>query len=205
MTGPVVDASWHPERKEVETVDFFNIKGVVEALLERLHVVGLVQWERATDLPYHPGRSANVLVDGQSIGYVGELHPAVAMEFQLPDQRFCIAELDMEVLLKLWNPHFRIADLSAFTPIYEDLAFVVPQGVKAGELQEAILRVGQPLLRSVQLFDVYQGDQVEAGSVSLAYALTFQAMDRTLKDKDVAKIRQNIVREMEQAFGARLR
>ena len=96
-------------------------------------------------------------------------------------------------------------EISPFTPIYEDLALVVDTGLSAAAVLSALLEFGKPLLRKARLFDVYEGEQVGVGKKSLAYALTYQALDRTLMDKDVEKVRKRIVRKLEQAFQAHLR
>ena len=98
-----------------------------------------------------------------------------------------------------------MSEISPFTPIYEDIALVVDTGLSTDAILPVMLEAGKPLLRNARLFDVYEGEQVGAGKKSLAYAFTYQAMDRTLTDKDVEKIRKRIVRKLEQEFQAHLR
>ena len=114
-------------------------------------------------------------------------------------------EADLDLLLNQWQQAHQMQEISGFTPIYEDLAVVVNQDLSVAQVLGEMEQAGRPLLKQVTLFDVYTGEQVAADKKSLAFALTFQASDRTLQDKDVQKIRQKIVRRLEQACDAQLR
>lgn len=203
LTGARLAASWH--HTNPGNFDFFDLKGRLEILLNGLHLNQPIRWEQSQTLPYHPGRCARLMLGSQELGTLGELHPQIRQEFGLPAQSVCVAELNLDLLLEHWQQAHQMNEISGFTPIYEDLALVVDQETPASHIQEEMLQVGQPLLQHAVLFDVYTGEQVPANKKSLAYALTFQAVDRTLQDKDVEKVRQKIIRRLEQTCGAQLR
>ncbi len=202
MTGPREARSWIGGQDR-STVGFTELKGVVEALLEGLGLHGT--FERGEHPALHPGRCAQVSVDGQVVGVMGELHPLVRTAFDLPNQPVCALEFDLERLLQGWGVSKELKPISAHPPVYEDLAVVVSENVPAQQVYELIAQTGAPLLRSAVLFDIYRGEQVGAGNKSLAYRLTYQADDRTLTDQEVAKLRDKIVRRLEREVGGALR
>ncbi len=202
MTGPREARSWL-EGQDRSPMGFYDLKGVVETLLARLGLEG--SFEPAEDPAFHPGRCARVRVGGEAVGTMGELHPLTREAFDLPPQPVCALEFDLDQLLAGWGAPREMAPVSLHPPVYEDLAVVVEEGVPAVRVQELIVQTGQPLVRSVVLFDVYRGEQVGKGRKSLAYRLTYQADDRTLTDEEVARIRNKIVRRLERELGAALR
>ena len=125
--------------------------------------------------------------------------------FDLPAQSVCALEFDLDELLAAWGVTRGMVPISAHPPVYEDLAVAVDENVPAVRVRELIAQTGSSLVRSVVLFDVYRGDQVGTGRKSLAYRLTYQADDRTLTDREVAKLRGKIVRRLEREVGAILR
>jgi phenylalanyl-tRNA synthetase beta chain len=186
------------------TLDFYDLKGVLEGLLEGLKVEG---WRfRPTEHPsFHPGKCAALMVGQEEIGTLGEIHPLVAERFDFPDSPVLAAELDLERLMA-WMPEAqKVEAVSPYPPVLEDLAFVVDEEVPAQAVEEAIRQAGGDLLREVRLFDLYRGEQVGEGKKSLAYSLVYQASDRTLTDQEVAKIRARIIRRVEKALGGALR
>ena len=202
ITGPREGSSWL-DGQDRALVGFYDLKGVVETLLARLGLKG----ELATGehQAFHPGRCAQVSVDGTVVGQMGELHPAVREAFGLPAQPVCALEFDLDGLLAAWGAPRTMTAISTRPPVYEDLAVVVDESLPVIRVWELISEAGAPLLRSVALFDVYRGEQVGAGRKSLAYRLTYQADDRTLTDREVAKVRERIVRQLERELGAVLR
>jgi phenylalanyl-tRNA synthetase beta chain len=203
LSGPRQPASWL-DGDHGAGFDFFDVKGLVETLLERLEVRD-VSWDYGADAAYHPGRSAVLKVGGAPVGQLGELHPRVAVAFGLPAQPVCAAELELPALLHQWREDRQMAPLSSHPPVYEDLAFVVEEPVPAERVRALIAETGRPLVRDVTLFDLYRGDQIGTGRKSLAYALTYQADDRTLTDEEVAKVRSRIVKRLESELQAQLR
>ena len=184
--------------------DFFDLKGILEHFFKSLHVDN-VDWKKSRDLPCHPGRCANILVNGTILGFAGELHPKIRDIFNLPEQPVCVAELDLDFIIKIGIENHQMKSISNYTPIYEDLAFILDSSLPVEDVTPLILQTGEPLLKNATLFDVYEGEQVDTGKKSLAYSLTFQASDRTLTDDEVRKIRNKIVKRLENEFQATLR
>jgi phenylalanyl-tRNA synthetase beta chain len=183
---------------------FFDLKGVVETLLDRLGITE-VAWERASHPALHPGRTARLRVAGADAGLIGELHPTMRAAFDLPEAPVAVMELEVGALLAPWGAAHVMAEISTQPAVYEDLAVVVAEEVTAVQVAALIRQSGGKLLADVRLFDLYRGGQVPAGKKSLAYALTFQAPDRTLTDEETAKLRAKIVSRLERELGAMLR
>jgi phenylalanyl-tRNA synthetase beta chain len=209
LTGPRGDRHWLAT--EGPDLGFFDLKGVVETLLARLHVTG-VAYEKAQHPALQQGRTARILARGPSgsgdaveVGYLGEINPAVREAFGLPDRRVAAAELNLDALLGLVPPAWFIEPISPYPAVLQDLAVVVDQEVPAAAVQDLIVDAGGFLLKTVTLFDVYQGEPVPEGKKSLAYALAFQAPDKTLRDEIVAKQVQRIVQRLNNELGAELR
>lgn len=202
MTGPREASTWLTH--DTSPLGFFDLKGVAEVLLERLHLTD-IRWERFEHSALYPGRTARLLVNGADIGLLGELHPSTRAAFDLPDQPIVLMEFDLDALLAGWGKPHAMNEISAQPPVYEDLAVVVDDAVPAAQVEALIRQSGGKLLADVRLFDVYRGAQVPPGKKSLAYALTYQAPDRTLTDEDTRKVRAKIVARLERELGATLR
>jgi phenylalanyl-tRNA synthetase beta chain len=202
LTGPREAGTWLPH--DAGPLGFFDLKGVVEELTTRL-ALPQVKWERGSHSAMHPGRTARLLVDGAEAGFVGELHPLVRAAFDLPDTPVAVTELDLDALLAPWGAAKPMTELSAQPAVYEDLALIVDEATPATQVDELIRQSGGKLLVDVRLFDVYRGQPIPAGKKSLAYALTFQAADRTLTDEETGKLRQKIMGRLGRELGATLR
>ena len=202
MTGPRAPRSWLDA--EPGMFDFYDLKGVVDALIAGLHLsdVAFSPCEHPT---FHPGRVASLSVGSVEVGVLGEVHPNVSAAYGLNEGCVCLAEINLELLLAAGDVAVQMVPVSTYPAVYEDLALVVDRDIPAVQVRNLIAQTGGRLLRKVELFDVYEGEQVGEGKVSLAYALTYQADDRTLKAKDVSKIRTKIVRRLEHEIGAKLR
>ena len=185
-------------------LDFFDLKGIVEALCEHLHLAPRT-YEPVESPTFQPGRAARVSVDGQALGVLGEVHPQVRIAFDLPPVRVALAELDLEAILAQATTMRQMEPISRFPAVRQDLAVIVDETVPAARVYELIRQAGGDLLREARLFDLYKGAQVPPGKVSLAYALTYQAADRTLTDEEVARVQAKIVRTLEHKLGATLR
>ncbi len=203
LTGPRQLPVWQGEA-DTAAMDYFDLKGVVESLLKGLHV-GAVEYRPTEHPSYHPGRVAEVLVNGEPVGHIGQLHPLVCEAFGVTEYALLAADLDAETLQSATRMQHTITSVSRYPAVLQDIAVVVNEGVPASEVQAVIEEVGGGTLRDVRLFDLYRGDQVGPGNKSLAYSLTFQADDRTLTDKDANKIRDKIVRRLNEKLGATLR
>ncbi len=202
LAGPRAAGAWL--NRDDALMDFFDLKGVVEELLDRLGLLADARFEPVVHPLFGP-KAAQVLFKGRPLGVLGEVHPAVRRAFDLPEGRAAVAELQLAPLAAAVSARHKMSPLSSFPAVKEDLAVLVDESVTAEQVETAIRQAGGGLLRAVTLFDVYRGKQVPAGKKSLAYALTFQADDKTLKDADVEKVRRRIVARLSQTVGAELR
>ncbi len=202
LTGLRLPPAW--DRKENSILDFYDLKGILEGLLEDLHIapVSYMPAERPT---YHPGKCAEVLVDGQSLGVLGELHPLVKQQYDFLAPPVLAAEFELKALLAQYKRYFTTTGVPVFPPVLEDIAVIVDESVPATEVDRLIRQGGGKLLVGVRLFDIFHGEQIGAGKKSLAYSLTYQAADHTLSTDEAAQIRGRIVRRLEQSLGAKLR
>jgi phenylalanyl-tRNA synthetase beta chain len=201
MSGPRNPIGW--QAADREPVDFFDLKGVVEALGEALHV-GPITWETGSTSSLTPGRTAQIIVDGHPAGYVGELHPAVAARFSL-ESRALVAELDVATFTALASDRYPVTPVPAYPAVKEDLAIIVDESVTASRVFDVVRQAGGALLSHISLFDVFRGGQIEAGKKSLAFSVAYQAPNRTLTDAEATKLRDKIVRALGDQLGAALR
>jgi phenylalanyl-tRNA synthetase beta chain len=199
MTGPATEGWSQPERP----FDVFDAKGVLEALLGGTNVTG---WSLGgpAGAPFHPARSAVVLVDDRPAGSVGELHPAVAERFDL-GERVAAAELDLDALLAGAREAIEVHEPTRFPPVRRDLAFVVERSVAAGAVRDVVARAGGDLVGSCTLFDVFEGRPLPEGRKSLAFALELRAPDRSLTGEEADDVVARVVAAVADRFGGELR
>ena len=187
-----------------KNVDFFSMKGFVEGLMEALHVEKF-EFTRNSELEYmHPGRTANLIINGKDAGFFGEIHPQVAKNYDL-DTRVYVAELDLATIIEHINKNLSFKALPKYPATTRDIAMLVSRETLVGDLEKVIKQRGGKLLESVELFDVYQGEQIEEGMKSVAYKLVFRAEDRTLVDEEIQKAMKKILNGLEMNCGAKLR
>lgn len=188
--------SWHVKP---QPMDFFDFKGEIEEILAASRVkVEYVRSERAW---LHPGQSAEILVDGQSIGYLGRLHPSLENELDLSTT--WVAELNQTAVLQSYVSNF--TELSRFPSIRRDIALLISDNINVRDIQQLIEKTGGELLDSTWLFDVYTGQGVEEGKRSLAFALLWQHPSRTLEDAEIKSGMDNIIQVLENTYQATLR
>jgi phenylalanyl-tRNA synthetase beta chain len=202
LTGTGREQQW--DNPAGKAMDFFDLKGIIEALLDRMHIKD-TRFEPADRMPYHPGKCALMYCGEQEIGILGELHPLIKQNYDFGQAPVLAAELKLAEILTLVPGWFDTVPVPALPPVLEDLAVIVDEDMPAVRVLETILQGGGKLLKEARLFDVFRGEQIGAGKKSLAYSLTYQATDRTLTDKDAAQVRQRIIRRLEQELGARIR
>jgi phenylalanyl-tRNA synthetase beta chain len=202
LTGPVLPASWY-DGEAPSHYGFAHLKGIVETLVQRLHVPG-VRFVAAPHPSLHPARSAALQLADAALGIMGEAHPQVCERFDVPDQIVVLLELDLDMLLAHRQPH-RYQRISRFPAALQDMALVVDADIPAQTVEETLRAAGGDLLWHVELFDLYQGEQIPAGKKSLAYALTFQAEDRSLTEDEVLQLYQHIQQHAAATLGAALR
>lgn len=204
MSGPRQQKHW--SEPSPASVDYFDLKGVIETLLRHLRITGY-SFQPVESPTYQSGRAARLVLSSGELnaGLMGEINPTVRDRFDLPAQRVCLAELDLEVLLAHSPATYRFESAGRFPATAQDLAVVVNKSVPAQQVRDCIVRAGGRLLRSVELFDIYRGEQVPQGKKSLAYSLQYQAPDRTLTDDEVARQHARIQRALEKELEAQLR
>ena len=188
MMGKVTEAAWNQAQRDT---DFYDVKGVVDGLLAKL---GLTQYDiqPSSESYYHPGVSAHYTVNGVTIANYGELHPQVVKNFDLSGKVYMF-EIDLEAVLSIIVPPFRYQSFSKFPGTSRDLAIVAPVSVTSGDIIALIKEHGGEYLESVSIFDVYEGEHIEAGYRSLAYNLQFRSMEGTLNDEDIDGAIQAII------------
>lgn len=194
--GSQAPESWHAKP---QPMDFFDFKGEVEEILAAGRVS--VEYVRSERVWLHPGQSADILVDGKSIGYLGRLHPSLENELDL--SMTWVAELDQTAVLQSYVSNF--TELSRFPSVRRDIALLISDNINVRDIQQLIEQTGGELLDSTWLFDVYTGQGVEDGKRSLAFALLWQHPSRTLEDAEIKSGMDNIIQVLENTYQATLR
>lgn len=184
--------------------DFFTMKGVVEEFLGCVGMKKRPVYDPEAGKPFlHPGRQANVKYEGVVIGYLGEIHPQVADNYEIGTRAY-VAVLDMPNVLPFTTFDRKYEGIARYPAVARDISMVVPKNILVGQIEQMIVQRGGKLLESFQLFDVYEGAQIKAGYKSVAYSITFRAKDRTLEDNDVNAVMKKILNGLEQ-MGIELR
>jgi phenylalanyl-tRNA synthetase beta chain len=204
MTGSRVSEFWAEGAQSPPALDFFDIKGVVETLARDLHLAN-VSYGPSLLGHLHPGRAAEWLLAGQRAGAFGQLHPAVASRYGLGDRAVLAGELDLEAILAKVPERYTFAPVPRFPAALRDIAVVVAEGITAEQVMAEIRAAGGDLLSGIRLFDVYKGESIPPGTKSLAFALSYQAPDRTLTDKEVDKAHKKIEERLKNVLKAQVR
>lgn len=202
LTGLRAYPFW--EGADTSPMDFYDLKGIINTLLEGVHIENAV-FEPCDTAVFHPGKCARVLINGETLGEFGELHPLVREHYDFPEMPVIGGELDLRILIEHMHERHKVQPVPAYPPVLEDLAVVVDEAVPAGLVLAVIRKAGGKKLAAVQLFDIYQGEQIDSDKKSLAYNLVYQAPDHTLSEKEAKKIRQKIIYQLEKELGAQLR
>jgi phenylalanyl-tRNA synthetase beta chain len=202
MAGTRLGGSWNVDREQ-SSVDFYACKAVVEGIGVDLALKGL-RFQRASHPAFHPGRAADVALDGQHLGTLGELHPEVAALLDLPGQLF-VFELDAQGMLPHAERSPQYSAQSRYPAVLRDLAVVVDREIEAESVRAAVAAIDPQLVRDVRLFDVYAGKPLPEGKVSLAVALQLAAEDRTLTDAEADSVMTRARAELTRRFGAEFR
>jgi phenylalanyl-tRNA synthetase beta chain len=205
LAGQRVPEFWGDAgQAEKQSVDFFDIKGVIETLVGELHLAD-VRYRPSTAAYLHPGRAASLMLDGDDVGQFGQLHPRAAETYKLGARPILVADLDLDKLLAGVPTRYKVQPVPNFPAALRDIAVIVEENIDAERLEKEIRAAGGDLLRKVTLFDVYRGDSIPAGTKSLAYALSYQADDRTLTDKEVDKLHKKIEDRLKHVLKAQIR
>ncbi|HWP57267.1 MAG TPA: phenylalanine--tRNA ligase subunit beta [Candidatus Acidoferrales bacterium] len=183
---------------------FLDVKGVVEEILELLRLEQEITWsEDQIDSFLHPGKAASLVRGGRKLGLVGEIHPEMAEDLQLP--RFFVFELDFEAMLEYARRDFTVHSLPRFPAVERDVALVVKDTFRADQIVQWVRANRQPLIEDVRVFDEYRGAQVGEGMKSLAYKISYRADNRTLTDAEVNEVHQRLVQSLIENFAVRVR
>ncbi len=184
--------------------DFFTMKGVVEELFDKLGMRKKVHYDPKCSRPYfHPGRKADIVYDGVTVGYLGELHPDVADRYKIGERTY-VAVLDMPAVIPFADFDRKYQGLAKYPAVTRDLSMVVPKAVLVGQIEDVLAQRGGKLLESYNLFDIYEGAQIGTGYKSVAYSITFRAKDHTLTDDEVNGVMKKILNGL-QSLGIELR
>ncbi|HEV3054102.1 MAG TPA: hypothetical protein VGX45_05565, partial [Solirubrobacteraceae bacterium] len=203
LMGAVRPPTWR--EREPRDADFYAAKGVLAGLLDTIRAPWAVARAESPEPFLHPGRSAQILIDGEPAGWLAEIHPLVAAAWELPDT-VAGFELDLDLVALHAAETQRYEDLTSFPAVREDLAVVVDDRVTADQVLATVRRAGEPLLDAVEVFDVYRDpERIGAGKASLALRLTYRAPDRTLSDEDVAPPRRAIALALSDELDGRVR
>jgi phenylalanyl-tRNA synthetase beta chain len=200
LTGCLAETGWNQNRVEV---DFYDIKGILESIMNKF---ALPDWrlERSTRPFFHPGQAAEISINGQFVGFFGRIHPEVLKRYEI-NQPVFVAEVDLLSLDTLRNPVIVYDPLPKFPAVERDLALVLSAQVPAEKIMERIKGIAGALAERVELFDVYQGNQVPEGMRSLAFSLSYRSKERTLNDDEVNQIQDRLLKTLKTEFGAEVR
>ena len=199
ISGPVSEKNWGiPERES----DFYDIKGDVEALIEFTGYGASYEFRAAKCSAYHPGICAEILFNGSHAGWIGQIHPTAQKAYGLKHKVFAF-EIELAILQKARIPSFK--EISRYQASKRDIALIVPKAVNAADLTSAIASLGGSSLVNIELFDHYEGENLEEGKKSLAFTLTLQNNEKTLSDAEINSTVDGIVAGVREKFGAVLR
>jgi phenylalanyl-tRNA synthetase beta chain len=197
------------EEKETLTIgmygkiDFFDLKGVIENLLEELNIDKYRILSSNND-SMHPGRTAELLINNKRVGCLGEIHPEVLDKYDIP-VRVYIAELDFEEIIKQSTLEVSYRPLPKYPSVDRDIAVVVAEEITAGQVEEIIKNKGGKLVEEVKLFDIYRGSQIQQGYKSMAYSIIYRSDEKTLEEEDISKVHNKIINSLINQVGAALR
>jgi len=185
-------------------VDFYDVKGCIEDLLETLQIQG-TRFDRAEDIPYlHPGKALRVFVGEEPLGVLGEIHPRVMDQYGIPGKAY-LFEMDFQEMVKRMQEKRQWMPLPKFPVVYRDLSLVIDDGVEVGRVIMAIQDLHHPLIDDVSLFDVYRGAPIRTGKKGVSYRIRYQSNERTLTDEEVNEHHEKVIARLREVFQAELR
>ncbi|GMG63081.1 phenylalanine--tRNA ligase subunit beta [Tetragenococcus halophilus] len=200
LSGKWTRRDW--QSKE-EWVDFYQAKGILEELFTELNLADKISYEKTTALKeMHPGRTAEVFLNEQSIGFIGQVHPTITKAYETPETY--VAELDLDVILKT-KPEFTYVAVTKYPKVTRDIALAIDENVANQTIVQTIEKAAGKFLQRVTLFDVYQGENIETGYKSMAYRLTFVNQEATLTDEQVNKAMEKVEKALTQQLAATIR
>ncbi|HHW57731.1 MAG TPA: phenylalanine--tRNA ligase subunit beta [Clostridia bacterium] len=184
-------------------VDFYTIKGVIETLFEVMGIEG-VEYVRAQEPSYHPGRSAKILLGEEALGVFGEIHPDVLENYDIPVRVYC-GEINLDKIIECANIEKKYTSLPKYPAVERDIAVVVDEDLFVKEVERVIRETGGKFIEKIELFDVYRGPNIPEGKKSVAFSIWYRSRERTLTDEEVNEIHDSIVEALDRRLGAKLR
>ena len=173
--------------------DFFTMKGVIEEFFDCIGMRKAPEYDLDSKKSFlHPGRQANILYEGTVVGYLGEVHPEVCDNYDLGTRAY-VAVLDMPSIEGFTTFDRKYVGIARFPAVKRDISMVVPKEILVGQIEAMIRQRSGKILESLELFDVYEGDQIKEGFKSVAYSVTFRAGDRTLEENDITAVMKKIL------------
>ncbi len=200
IVGRRIPKQWD---SEPENVDLFTAKGILQVLMSSMKIA---HWNlRNREFPFlHPAQSCSINIGGWEAGYLGLIHPRISGESDLPENTACL-EIDLNLLIESSSEMVMYEEIPRFPAIQMDIAVVVGEEISSSKIEDIIKDAGGELLREVRLFDLYRGEQIGKNEKSLAYSLSFYAMDRTLRDDEAQSAFADIIKSLSERLNARIR
>jgi phenylalanyl-tRNA synthetase beta chain len=184
--------------------DFYYLKESINKLLGRLGITGMEYIREEKNPTFHPGRTAKILLNGEVLGIIGEIHMDVCENYDI-NTRVYIGQLDFSKIIELTNFDKRYKPLPKYPSMTRDIAVVVDEDILVGNIEKIILKHGGDLIESIKLFDIYRGDQIPENKKSIAFSITYRSYERTLRDKEINDIQELIIRDLQDNLKAKLR
>lgn len=185
-------------------VDFYTVKGILETVFDKLSVADKITYQKTDEMKeLHPGRSAEIFLNGEKIGFIGQVHPLIAKQYDIPETY--VAELNLKALLNTEDARMVYQPVSKYPSVSRDIAMLVKEEVANQEVVKLIQKVAGKFLTAVTLFDVYQGANIEAGYKSLAYSLTFVNPEATLTDDEINRSMEKVTKALMEDLSAVIR
>jgi phenylalanyl-tRNA synthetase beta chain len=199
-----------PDEKQVlslgcyGSIDFYEIKDVVEQTLGRLGIDGIDYIREENNPTFHPGRTARLIYRGNDLGVIGEIHPDVLKNYGMKS-RIYAGQIDFDKIVELNNLEIKYKPLPKYPSMARDIALVVKEDVLVGDIEKIIIKHGGDLIEDIKLFDIYRGDQILEGLKSVAFSIIYRSYERTLTDEEVNNIQDSIIKDLETNMDAKLR
>lgn len=184
--------------------DFFVMKGVVEEFFEKAGLHKAACYDPKAGKPFlHPGRQANIIYDGEALGYLGEIHPVVADKYGIGEKAY-VAVLDIPKVVENASFDRKFEGIAKFPAVTRDISMMVSKDILAGQIEAMIRQRGGKHLESLKLFDIYEGEQIKKGYKSMAYSLVFRAKDKTMTEDEITSAMKKVYNGLE-SMGIELR
>ncbi|MCY9197297.1 phenylalanine--tRNA ligase subunit beta [Bacillus atrophaeus] len=200
-----VTGLWHKNlwQGEKKPVDFYVVKGIVEGLLDKLNMLTSIEFVQSERKNMHPGRTANILLNGSLVGFIGQVHPTMEKELDLKETY--VFELDLYALLTAETEPVVYTAIPRYPSVTRDIALVTDTAISSGQLESVIKEAGGKLLKEVSVFDVYEGEHMEKGKKSVAFSLQYLNPEQTLTEEEVTKAHEKVLKALEEKYQAVLR